>query len=93
MALSKEEQIVALEEQIANTKGPGSAERKKVLNQQLKALKESKDGIENPDGDTRNADLDVTSWIPCTPEQVANAEQAGKLCGYDPIKCLMLVRK
>lgn len=92
MALSKEEQIVALEEQINNTKGPGSKDRKKVLEQQLKALKASDNGIVNPDGDTKNADLDVGGWVPCTPEEVAKAEEAGTLCGYDPNKGLMLVR-
>ena len=101
MPLSKEEQITALEEQIKNTTGPGSKKRKEELQSQLDdLLEENEDSsesesvkVDNPDHDIKNKDLDVHDWVKGTPEQAAAAEKAGKLCGYDPDKGLMLVRK
>ena len=94
MALSRQEQITALEEQIENTKGLGSKERRKALQAELDSLKAvkplSKAEQDQPVMDTR---VDPTAWVAVTEKEVLQAEADGTLFGYDPDKKLALIRK
>ena len=93
MVLSVKEQITDLEEQLENTKGPGSKAKKAEINRQLDALKTLKEPVDVdsdelvPDEKPIPKDYVKVSW-----EEIKTAEKNGTLYGFDPDKMIALIR-
>lgn len=92
MVMSIKEEITALEEQIANTRGPGSKDKKAELQKKLDALKKVDVGEEKRPLVEKHTGAEVRKinsqslppYEKVTMDQVKAAEAAGKLCGFDP---------
>jgi hypothetical protein len=104
MALNIEEQIAVLEEQKSLIKGPGSIAKKAAIDAEIEKLKADNESVDEPDEPVpegidpedmpakEQRPLPTNAWVRVTPEQVSQAEKAGKLCGYDPDQMIALIR-
>ena len=100
MVLSIKEQIISLEEEMANTKGPGSKDKKKAMQEKIDELKnldkETVAETPNKEQDSIPAPKIEVKGLPpyrkVSLEQVQEAEKAGKLCGFDPVLMTASIR-
>lgn len=97
MVMSIREQITSLEEELANTKGPGSVAKKKELQEQIDKLKEEDEDTSAEKEEAQEAAPVVANqplppYRKVTMEQVKKAEAERKLCGFDPANMTASIR-
>lgn len=101
MVMSVKEQILSLEEQLANIKGPYSAKRKADIQQQINELKKNDEPEESDNAFSRAqnkvidtaVDSDIPAgWVVVTQKQVEDFEREGRLFGFDPDRMIALIK-
>jgi len=100
--MTVKEEINVLEQQLSETRGPGSVAKKEAIQAQIDELQANnaeKEKVAEIDKDIVDNNLVIKgepltgAWKTVTVEQVLAAEKAGTLCGYDPIKMIALIKE